>query len=400
MKTILYIISLCALYVFLSVQIDVLAQSPAATRAYCDNNRNIAVQMTTQNLSTNLPIIVSQEVSKVSQSFVTNAYPVPVPVTNTVYVDTVISNQIIYQTTQTEVYATYSFTTNTYVNISSYTNIETFAISNILYPNSIGQELNMMISDDPDYDRMFSTNSHGMNMSFGRTYNDIYGLVPIYFHGTNRNNITVPENIYYLSDYTYGIRTNKACFGFQSSSDSIYLGKNIFNHSLLTGLLSSYDNPYAFISEGILSYITNNNIIIGNHISPSVYDSATTSYGYSRNLNVDGCVVISADPGNIPTNYVFRKKIKQIAGFENCILLDSLSFEEDEGSSSSKYSLGSYDNGNRIRNKICISTDNGLDDIMIRNKGENSYSDAINYTSLSQIIGQMVTNIVNQIRPQ
>lgn len=125
------IMSLIAAYVFVAVQIDVLAktQSPMATRAYCDHNVDIAVSRSTLNIQTNLPSIVSQEVELVSQRFVTNAYPVPIPVTNTVYVDTVISNQIIYQTTQTEVYATISYNTNVYVNI--YTNTYFEYITNI-----------------------------------------------------------------------------------------------------------------------------------------------------------------------------------------------------------------------------------------------------------------------------
>lgn len=57
----------------------------AATRAYCDHNRTVAAQEAVVILRPELQNMVVDEVDRVSQSFVTNAYPVPVPVTNTIY---------------------------------------------------------------------------------------------------------------------------------------------------------------------------------------------------------------------------------------------------------------------------------------------------------------------------
>lgn len=57
----------------------------AATREYCDHNRTVAAQEAVVTLRPELQTMVVDEVDRVSQSFVTNAYPVPVPVTNTIY---------------------------------------------------------------------------------------------------------------------------------------------------------------------------------------------------------------------------------------------------------------------------------------------------------------------------
>lgn len=426
MKTLLYIMSLCAAYIFLSVQFDVLAQSPAATRAYCDNNRNIAVQMTTQNLSTNLPVIVSQEVAKVSQSFVTNAYPVPVPVTNTVYVETVVSNQIIYQTTQAEVYATYAFTTNIYVNsttniyVTETTNITTdidFSTNiiqqigtNAILPNTEGSNFNFMVSDNREYDMLLSTNSLGMNMSW-RTYNDFKGLHPHHMQATNIPPSYIPDIIYYVDIDKYSsVGYNHKFYGYTRQNDSFYIGRNIFNHSTFDRLLASSNDTqniyndvisYSNDVDQVVIYATNRNFIIGNDLSPlNDFSSIEIRVLSGTNLCTEGSVIISSDisTDNIEPDPVelFSNRVKQFAGFKNCIVLDAIDNNQDN-----LMSIGTLFHG-RLQNKICLSTRNGLDDIMIlqRKSYQIEQTEKGCYDPLSAIIGQMVTNIVNQMRPQ
>jgi hypothetical protein len=119
----------------------------AATRAYCDHNRTVAATEAVSQLKPVLEDYIVDEVDRVSRSFVTNAYPVPIPITNTIYqiTDNVISNRTIYETTNVLVYSQYSFTTNEYFNIyhitnyySSYTSIYTnYFSTNLTYDISI-----------------------------------------------------------------------------------------------------------------------------------------------------------------------------------------------------------------------------------------------------------------------
>lgn len=97
----------------------------AATRAYCDHNRTIAAQDAVTQLKPALEDYIVDEVDRVSRSFITNAYPVPIPITNTIYqtIDNVISNRVIYETTNVLVYSEYSFVTNSYYNIYNNTNV-------------------------------------------------------------------------------------------------------------------------------------------------------------------------------------------------------------------------------------------------------------------------------------
>jgi hypothetical protein len=427
MKTLLYIMSLCTSYIFLSVQFDVLAQSssPAATRAYCDNNRNISVQMAVQNISTNLQPMVSQEVERVSKSFVTNAYPVPVPVTNTVYVETVVSNQIIYQTTQTEVYATYAFMTNIYVNsttniyVTETTNITTdidFSTNiiqqigtNAILPNTEGSNFNFMVSDNRGYDMLLSTNSSGMNMVFGRTYNDFKGLHPHYMQSTNIPPSYIPDIIYYIDIHKVNSTSyDNRHYGFTRQNDSLYIGKNIFNHSTFSSRFASsndteniYDSVIGYSNDvdEVLIYATNRNFIIGNDVSPLIDISEITmrEFGGVKDFCIDGSVIISSDMDTTNINTAsesYISRTKQFAGFKNCIVLDAIDNNFD-----GYLSVGRLGSGERLRNKICLSVKQGIDDIMILRR-KYSIDGVDTYDSLSTIIGQMVTNIVNQMRPQ
>jgi hypothetical protein len=111
-------------------------------------------------------------------------------------------------------------------------------------------------------------------------------------------------------------------------------------------------------------------------------------------------VIISSDisTDNIEPHPVelFSNRVKQFAGFKNCIVLDAIDNNQDE-----LLSIGTLFHG-RLQNKICLSTRNGLDDIMIlqRKSYQIKQTEKGCYDPLSAIIGQIVTNIVNQMRPQ
>ena len=398
MKTILYIISLCALYIFLSVQIDVLAQSPAATRAYCDNNRNIAVQMTTQNLSTNLPIIVSQEVAKVSQSFVTNAYPVPVPVTNTVYVDTVISNQIIYQTTQTEVYATYAFTTNTYImnfitNIVTVTNTYSIGMSNILQ-TADNEGAFLFVGDVEERNtgasNVFEAIHHQASQSSG------YGLRIGSFH----------EGLQQKSEYNgdYGISYTNimgnylySLYSFVSPFfNSVYVGDDIYNRYV-------DDTVPASVFKG--STATNRVIAISNAktiMGGSLYIRGQTLYNFmvdaddDKIASVRDTIILSTAPEETREN-----GFKSYVGHNGNIIIDTAPVVSDSYYSQSNMCCSfasQYDVMQNIKGSIILRTQKGLNDIYIDEVG--SYDIRQLRKSFAQVIGQMITNVVNEMRPQ
>lgn len=212
----------------------------AATRAYCDHNRTIAAQDAVTQLKPALEDYIVDEVDRVSRSFVTNAYPVPIPITNTIYqiTDNVISNRTIYETTNVLVYSQYSFITNQYYSVNNTTNFVVNVVTNV---NAIIEQTTNFV-----YTHTYTTN-----------------MYPGPFNAITSKTANI-ESLHVTKDLTFGSDSTASMGSIDISGDVSIDGyitdvKGITANSIGTGALSVYGNSTFNNDVNVSGNVTLNN---------------------------------------------------------------------------------------------------------------------------------------------
>lgn len=279
--------------------------------------------------------------------------------------------------------------------------------SNIIFNNSNMKPTNLMLSNDPFLNNIISTNSSSFNVNIFQNITNKYTIIDPYksiffrsHHPGETNIVKFPLTVIFdnkLEDtlntfYSGFISVTNYNLALSGVNNSIKIGNNIFDSIYLNLNKTNYYYTHCI---GNLTYMTNNNIIIGNNISPVYFDGLAMTQ-LSNKPDVEDCIILA--PKTADNIY------KTFCGLKSSIIINVAS--NNICSAGCQYRFrGYYTNEYATANKLLITADNGIDDILIqipfKNKNglEMIYDGSI-YHSLSNIIETMIINRINQMRPQ
>lgn len=270
--------------------------------------------------------------------------------------------------------------------------------SNLIFDNSSLKPTNLMLSNNPYIDNFIASNSSSFNICLFRNSTNRFEIVPGYslttitYYPSITNIVNIPimlrsDEKINPSNYITEDDTTNYNYALTGLNNTIKIGNNIFD-SIHYQTNTFSHSKYIFAK---LPFMTNSNIIIGNNIAPFIISPYTFRFIREKSDVEDTIILAPKVSDNI---------YKRFGGFKSSVVINVGSNKTDSaGFNINVGNIGDHYNYRTV-NKICITADNGIDDILINQYERSDIISEYKYTSLSNIIENMIINRVNQMRPQ